>query len=219
MKNQILIPLLFVCSTIYSQKTDTMLYSNDECSNTVNDHNSQNVSFTLKNDTLTIYGRIVANCCGDHCIIYNIVKDSVYLFRLDTGNLCDCYCLQKINLKIGGFTSERYKIHLSGYSVYNGIDTIIYSNQTISCNGNTEAKNIEVYPNPFSKTTIVKFSNPSSDSFTFRIFDCSGKLIKTVNNLGSDCFLIDRENLHNGVYYFRLFNADLAHYTGKLLIQ
>lgn len=218
MKKLVFIVMLLVCYSAYAQETDTVLYSSNECSEPIGDSDLQNVSMQLKNDTLTISGKIIANCCGVHFLIYEVFEDSVYFSRLDTGNLCDCYCLQDINIKIGGCTSSFYNIKLYEYSGNDGLDTVIYANQTGIIN-KIEEKKIKICPNPFNETTTIDFLNPNFDCYTFKMFDCSGRLIKTLNGLNTNSFQLNGDNLHSGIYYFHLFNSDVTYYSGKLLIQ
>lgn len=211
--------MLVASFSVQSQEKDTILYSNDSCENPpVGDiYRLQNISFKLANDSLAITGKIVANCCGNHFVIYEIYSDSIYLSRLDEGDLCDCYCLYDINIKLGKCMSDSYKIHLSESSPFTGVDTLVNASQSdiYSIIG----KSAKIYPNPFNELTTIDFSNINFDSFTFKMFDCSGVLIKTINNLDSESFQIYREGLSNGFYYFYLYNSNGDYYTGKLLIE
>jgi hypothetical protein len=135
MKKIVFIMSFIICFSAYSQETDTVLYSNNECVEPISDSDLQSISIQLKDDTLTITGKITANCCGTHFLKYELFEDLVYLSRLDTGNLCDCYCLHEINIKIGGCTSSFYTIKLDEYSGNDGLDTLLFSMNNLYSQG------------------------------------------------------------------------------------
>jgi hypothetical protein len=218
MKKLVCYLMLLVCYSAYSQETDTIMYSDIECNEPISTSETQSVSIQLKNDTLTLSGKIIANCCGTHFLKYEVFEDIVNFTRIDTGNLCDCYCLHDIVINIGGCTSGFYNVKLHEYSGNDGIDTLIQANQTGINNINNEKKT-KIYPNPFNESTTISFSNPNLDCFTFKMFDCSGSLIKTINSLNSNSFQLQRGNLNIGFYYFYLCNSDKIYYSGKLLIK
>lgn len=210
--------MLLVCYSVYSQETDTIMYSDIECNESIGASETQSVSIQLNNDTLTLSGKIIANCCGTHFLEYEVFEGSVYFNRIDTGNLCDCYCLHDIFIRIGGCTSSFYNIKLLEYSGNDGIDTLVNANHT-GIDNIKNGKKTEIFPNPFNEVATVTFSNPNLDCFTFKMFDCSGSLIKTIYNLNSNSFQLYREDLNAGFYYFNLYNSDKIYYSGKLLIQ
>jgi hypothetical protein len=194
------------------------MYSDIECSEPIGSSETQSVTIQSKNDTLTLSGKIIANCCGTHFLKYEVFEGSVYFTRIDTGNLCDCYCLHDIFIKIGGCTSSFYSVKLFEYSGTDGIDTLVNANHT-GINTINNEKKTEIFPNPFNESAKVNFSNHNLDCFTFKMFDCSGRLIKTINNLNTNSFQLYKENLNAGFYYFNLYNSDKNYFSGKLLIQ
>ncbi len=218
MKKLVFYLMMLVCYSAYSQETDTILYSNQECSKPFGDSDTQSVFIQLKNDTITFSGKIIANCCGTHFLKYEVFEDLVYFTRIDTGNLCDCYCFYDIAIKIGGCTSGFYNVKLHEYSGNDGLDTLITANQT-GINSINNKKKTKIFPNPFNEYTTITFSNPNLDCFSFKMFDCSGNLIKTINRLNSNSFQLHRDNLNIGFYYFYLSNSDKIYYSGKLLIK
>ena len=129
MRKIILFFMVFVYLSAYSQVSDTILFSNHRCTEPLDISDSQSMYLQLENDTLTISGKIISNCCGTHFLKYEIFEDSILLTRIDTGNLCDCYCLQDIVIKIGGCTLSNYNVKLHEYSGNDGIETIVSVNQ------------------------------------------------------------------------------------------
>jgi hypothetical protein len=214
MKKIICCLLFLVSYSAYSQ-IDTILYSSG-CD--TSDFGGQKIFLQLKNDTLTLTGKIIANCCGTHFIKYELFESSIYLTRIDTGELCDCYCLYDIDIKIGNCTSNYYNVKLHELSGNDGLDTLIKASQS-GINNIIKEKETVIFPNPFKESATITFSNPDLKYFTFKMFDSSGRLIKTINDLNTTSFQLFRENLNAGFYYFFLYNSDKIRYSGKLLIH
>ena len=196
------------CFSAYSQETGMIMYSNSTCiDNYAGSSYEQNISLQLNNDTLTLSGEITANCCGTHFLKYEIFDNSIFLTRIDTGGLCDCYCHYDIFIQIGGCTSNFYNVVLLPYYGIDGICTSVKA----------EPK-IEIYPNPFNEFTTIKFQNPKLECFTFKMYDSEGSLVKTIPEIYSNSFKIYIENLGVGIYYFKLYNSEDISYSGKLII-
>lgn len=218
MKRLLFYSILLVCYSAYSQQTDTIMYSDIECNEPIGGSEKQSISIKLENDTIVLVGKIIANCCGTHLIKYEVFEDSIYFTRIDTGNLCDCYCLHDINIKIGDCTSNFYNVKLIELSGNDGIDTLINAQQT-GINIPSIEKKTKISPNPFSESTIISFSNPDFNSYTFKMFNSSGSMIKMIKNISTDSFQLQKENLNSGFYYFYLYSSGKTYYSGKLLIQ
>ncbi len=74
-----------------------------------------------------------------------------------------------------------------------------------------------IYPNPFSKDVTVKISVPQTQFILFRVYDTSGKLVKTVANAlaftGENEFFWDGTNVNghpvsDGIYVVRITYLD-----------
>ncbi|MEM6321095.1 MAG: lysyl oxidase family protein [Bacteroidota bacterium] len=81
-----------------------------------------------------------------------------------------------------------------------------------------EEKVVSVYPNPFSQSTTLSFSNPQKAIYTLVINDLSGKTVKQVPNITDENIVLERADLTTGLYYFQLV-GEAGIFTGKLLIQ
>ena len=44
-------------------------------------------------------------------------------------------------------------------------------------------KNLKIYPNPFSTSTVIEFENKSNQIHNLTIYDVTGKVVKQINNL------------------------------------
>ncbi|MEM7367815.1 MAG: PKD domain-containing protein [Bacteroidota bacterium] len=99
-----------------------------------------------------------------------------------------------------------------------GADTLLLDLNLTTGLETTFAQSVEVLPNPFSRQTRIRFSNPTQERFELIILDVQGKVIRRYAAVQTDEVLVNRSNLSSGLYVFRLRNASLS-YTGKLLID
>lgn len=79
---------------------------------------------------------------------------------------------------------------------------------------------ISIYPNPFSDaTTFVINSERSNEVFTFELYDVLGKKVMDQANISSKQFQILRNGLESGVYFYKIYTAEMPINTGKLIIK
>ena len=62
-----------------------------------------------------------------------------------------------------------------------------------------------IYPNPFSNFTNIKFSNPSNNLFEINLYDVSGNLVKNYKTR-SDNIVIYRESFAEGFYIIEIIS-------------
>jgi len=75
-----------------------------------------------------------------------------------------------------------------------------------------------LYPNPFSQQATLDF--PSiKEKTTFTLYNTNGQLVRTVKNIIGGQFIINRDNLPTGVYYFMLITKNKIIATGKLITE
>ena len=94
-------------------------------------------------------------------------------------------------------------------------------------NGNTEIvseyKLKQNYPNPFNPTTKIEFSVPESGNVTVKVYDMSGKLVKTlVNNFvtsGVHSIDFSGEGLSSGIYLYELKAEGFTETKKMMLIK
>ena len=77
----------------------------------------------------------------------------------------------------------------------------------------------ELFPNPFTDNTTLRFHNPNKEKFSLIITSVSGQIVRTIQNIRTDQITVDRKNLANGVYIFHLSKNLTPISTGKLIIQ
>src|SRR5215203_3671538 len=95
-------------------------------------------------------------------------------------------------------------------------DTLKYQNVNYSdCFYNTVGisekffkNNFELFPNPFSEFTILKFENPLQETFTLNVMNADGRTVVKYENISGNDIKIEREQLNNGIYFFQLMNEN-----------
>ena len=75
-----------------------------------------------------------------------------------------------------------------------------------------------IAPNPFSSTTVINFENASRNIFTLKIYDLTGQLVLTRNNIQESQISIDGSSMTRGTYLVELQSNNLTLY-GKLMLD
>jgi hypothetical protein len=76
---------------------------------------------------------------------------------------------------------------------------------------------VNVYPNPFTDVTTVSFSE--AGNYNLVVVDLTGKVVLTTVNAGANKVNLDLSALNNGVYIFKIVDANGATTTKKLVLQ
>lgn len=79
--------------------------------------------------------------------------------------------------------------------------------------------NLKVYPNPFTHTTTVEFSNAFGNIYDFSIITLTGKVVRRIEGVNSDKVEINRGDLAAGVYILTISNRKGESLSKKLVIQ
>lgn len=98
---------------------------------------------------------------------------------------------------------------------------VIYKKATIDPTGLNELQNeqvISVAPNPFSDYATVNFDNPGKVSVEGRVYDVSGKLVRTLTS-SADRLTIDRGSLEPGMYFLTINDGSVVIGRTKLLAR
>ena len=82
---------------------------------------------------------------------------------------------------------------------------------------NTEATDINIYPNPSSGQTRISFNREQKNS-TVTITDVLGKVIRTIKVSGNEV-TIDTEGIQKGVYYLQVIGENKRSVNKKMVIQ
>ncbi|MBC8490245.1 MAG: T9SS type A sorting domain-containing protein [Bacteroidetes bacterium] len=78
-------------------------------------------------------------------------------------------------------------------------------------------ENINIYPNPFSNKTTIKFPNPNHSNYLLSVFSISGNKIFEMDNIQSDKIEFERGNLPKGVYLIELKGEKV--FRGKMVVR
>jgi len=85
---------------------------------------------------------------------------------------------------------------------------------------NCKLKNISIKPNPFDNYTIISIPEEVKQPYTLEIIDINGIKIFQYSNIISNKFILGRNKLRPGTYFYKLFTNDYKYlYTGKLIIR
>ncbi len=78
--------------------------------------------------------------------------------------------------------------------------------------------NFQLFPNPFTETTTIKFDETPANAM-LDIIDLSGKLLQSENISGKKQVVIERKGLSSGTYFLRIAKKDKSPSFAKLIIN
>jgi len=78
---------------------------------------------------------------------------------------------------------------------------------------------VNVYPNPFENSAILSVSGGDFENLELEIIDLSGRVLRRQFSNGSNQIQIDRGNLLQGLYFYRLSADGKLLNTGKMVIR
>lgn len=117
----------------------------------------------------------------------------------------------------GGYVITGFSNYLSGF--YSDIfliketfdvSSVIKNNYSVKC--------INVSPNPFNVYTTIELSELNNKTKRLELFDVNGKIVKTINKITTNKIVIERSNLKNGIYIFKITDDEKIIAIGKLLV-
>ncbi|MCH8903389.1 MAG: T9SS type A sorting domain-containing protein [Bacteroidetes bacterium] len=84
--------------------------------------------------------------------------------------------------------------------------------------------NINVFPNPFSHSTILTISTISSElakneNYILNIYNVLGTRVREIDVINLDQVIIEKRNLKSGIYFLELLGDKGTRATGKIVIQ
>lgn len=108
----------------------------------------------------------------------------------------------------------------------------VYEKSQYNCTGNTVSTNVSIvtgieeiysensltiYPNPFSETTTISFNNSEFNSYNLKLTDVTGKVVRIINDIKSDTYILNREDLPKGFYIIELSGKE--NYFGRVVVD
>ena len=91
---------------------------------------------------------------------------------------------------------------------FSGVETITENINDVIC-----------YPNPFSISATIQITNPLIRDFEIKLYDTFGRVIISEIIRNSDRFVVHKEGLPDGVYFYKLTQGNDYLYSGKLMIS
>lgn len=77
---------------------------------------------------------------------------------------------------------------------------------------------VKVYPNPFNSSTTFEIEG-MDEPFIFELYSIIGKQVRTIFDITDKKFIISREVLPNGIYFYKISSKNELISTGKLIIN
>ncbi|MES2287047.1 MAG: T9SS type A sorting domain-containing protein [Bacteroidota bacterium] len=79
---------------------------------------------------------------------------------------------------------------------------------------------IQVSPNPFSTSTTIKINgNKGKEKIDFLMYDLTGKEIEVKSSVSTQQIVIERGDLPNGIYFYKISQNTNIIGTGKLIVE
>lgn len=91
----------------------------------------------------------------------------------------------------------------------------------------SKQKTVNIYPNPLSNSATIDISAIANNStnMDFVLYDLLGQKVKVINNIKTDKFQFIRDNLSDGIYFYKIytnsenvFNKSTSIFTGKIIL-
>lgn len=79
-------------------------------------------------------------------------------------------------------------------------------------------KYFSVYPNPAKDAIVIQFDQQLNQLYTLRLYNSKGQLVRTSNNINNS-FVIKREELKNGMYFFQIEIDNYIFKRGKFIFE
>jgi hypothetical protein len=77
---------------------------------------------------------------------------------------------------------------------------------------------LQIAPNPFDQSTRFTFRNRTNESLRLELTDALGRVVRIVDNIQGESFVLQRENLPAGTYFFRMSGSAAAQ-SGRLVVD
>jgi len=156
----------------------------------------------------------------------NSGSNDLYLIKTDSLGKSNCneFTINPIVtslsvLGFGGFTPDSLGIDsliTFQENSITGVETI-FCHQTDQINEIGRKNSVSLFPNPFSSQTVIKTNNYISNGVLY-VYNPQGQIVKQAMNIYGDEIIFRRDNLPEGLYFFRLMQDSKIVVEGKLII-
>ncbi len=80
-----------------------------------------------------------------------------------------------------------------------------------------ELQQIQVFPNPVTSIATIVFPNPDNDLYNFNVFDLTGRIVQTKNNIRGTKVYFDKTDLPAGIYLIELTGKE--RFVKKVIVK
>lgn len=87
-----------------------------------------------------------------------------------------------------------------------------------SVSGQFSAQPLSVYPNPADKEVFFEFAHQPEHPYSLHLYTINGQLVRTRYNINRS-FVLEREGLHNGIYFYYLYRDHHTFTAGKIVFK
>ncbi|MCX6292291.1 MAG: PKD domain-containing protein [Bacteroidetes bacterium] len=103
------------------------------------------------------------------------------------------------------------------------VDTVHVCNHPHTCwrngiNGAANQGTAMVYPNPMTENAVLHIAN-TTGNVSFRVFESTGRLMVSKDNLTNGDFEISKKELGSGLYFYQVIDNNGNVLKGKLIVQ
>ncbi len=79
---------------------------------------------------------------------------------------------------------------------------------------------LKISPNPFREETVVSFPNPDNADHSLALYDITGRIVRSMNNINGTSVKLDKEYILSGIYICELVNkTNSKRLVSKLIIE
>lgn len=107
--------------------------------------------------------------------------------------------------------------NVPGQKGWNQIDNFTISNVSGILENSLSFKKINIYPNPFTSSTIMEIGQIMKDA-TLIVYNIYGQQIKQIKNISGQKIILTRDNLPSGQYFVHLTQDNKVITNDKLVI-
>ncbi|HEX2900903.1 MAG TPA: trypsin-like serine protease, partial [Bacteroidia bacterium] len=115
--------------------------------------------------------------------------------------------------------ANRYRHYQIGRDAYYQLTNVIATHPVGLPENPAENAMLQVFPNPFSSTTTIRFSNPRGIRHGFQVLDSQGRMVARLDGLAGEEITFERGNLASGLYFFQLSAGERIVGRGKLVVE
>jgi hypothetical protein len=146
---------------------------------------------------------------------YDYAKQSIWKFADSTGTNIFNPKMQVI----GTIDSVWARLSATnGYGCTGTVSRKVKVSQLTAINQNAVSSSLNVFPNPFSQSTVFNVNNNSNSSYQLKILNSLGEEISSYNFSGKE-FTLNASGFSSGLYMYVLRDGEGKMKSGKLVVE